>query len=190
MPDPVPNPIDLTSLANVKSWLKITVTDDDTNLARLITACSSWISKSYCRRVFQLAGYVEGRNGTGTHTMMLANRPIVLVESVQVDGISIPHAPDFRSFGWVNDDLAVCLRGHLFTRGVQNVLFTYSAGFTEIPADVEEACIEAVSIAYKERGRIGEQSKIIDGQNVSFRIEDFSPRAQSILLHYKNEVPL
>ena len=59
-----------------------------------------------------------------------------------------------------------------------------------MPAEIEQACIEVIAIRYKERDRIGQVSKSIGGETVSFSQKDFPDSVRTILNNYKKVVPM
>lgn len=175
--------IELTTLARVKAWLNVTINDNDETLQALIVSCSQFI-ETYTKRKFELQPHVENRDGTGGSWMVFSNIPIVSIESVVINGNTVlPSNYTFNSY-------AVYLSQGTFTRGRNNVIFNYTAGYAVIPSDLEQACIDVVSLRWRERDRIGHQSKSLGGETVTFTIRDFPPQVQTILNTYKKVVPL
>src|SRR3984893_1164915 len=137
------SPFDLVSLADLKSWLGITGTDDDVLLARLITQISHAIFNVIDRPAILPSAYTETHDGGNDVSMMLRQWPVTGVFSCIVDGVAIPPSPPLvggasAQIGYVLDssDTAppgamqrLSLRGFLFTCGVQNVTISYGAGY-------------------------------------------------------------
>jgi hypothetical protein len=125
-------PGDLTTLATVKAWRSppISTAADDAQIARVITAASGFI-RHYLQRPLVSQGHVETRNGTGGCELMLRHAPVTALDTLGIDGIAVAAAADAVSAGYVLDGERgmVYLRGHVFRRGVQNVVTEYSAGF-------------------------------------------------------------
>tara|TARA_Y100001973_G_scaffold106401_1_gene184091 strand:- start:3524 stop:4390 length:867 start_codon:yes stop_codon:yes gene_type:complete len=65
----------LTSLTNVKSYLGITNSDDDTLLENCINRASDWV-ESYCDRKFKARTFYEWHDGSGLRQLRLRNWPI------------------------------------------------------------------------------------------------------------------
>ena len=63
----------------------------------------------------------------------------------------------------------------------KSVELTYS--YT--PYEIEQACIELLSIRYRERSRIGENSKSIGGEVVSYNVKDMPDSVKTILMNYR-----
>jgi hypothetical protein len=182
---------DLTTLANVKAYLSppLTTTADDALLTRLVTAASQFI-QSWLNRAIASTSYTETRNGTGGTRLFLRKRPVTAVAALTIDGVAIaPSAPPPLGAGYLFDDSSVYLIGHCFAKGAQNVTVQYTAGFAATPPEIEQACIALVALRYKERDRIGQQSKNIGGESVSFQPKDMPADVATILDQYRNVVP-
>jgi uncharacterized phiE125 gp8 family phage protein len=182
---------DLTTLANVKAYLSppLVTTADDALLSRLITAASQFI-QSWLNRTIASASYSETRNGSGSARLFLRNRPVTAVASVTVDGVAIAaSSPAPTGDGYLFDESSLYLVGHCFMRGTQNVTVQYTAGYAATPPEIEQACIALVALRYKERDRIGQGSKNIGGETVSFQQNDMPADVATILDQYRNVVP-
>ncbi len=182
-------PTQLTTLNNVKEWVGSQTSDDDALLTRLISAASAWI-ENYLNRTLGLTTYQRNFDGAGGYRMMLPEYPVTQVISVSVDGVGIMPAADQRNLGYVFDSNSVSLRGYLFMRGVGNVQVSWIAGYNPIPDDIEQAAIHLVAARYREKDRIGETSKVIQGMQVNFSIRDMPPDVASIFRSYRKVVPV
>lgn len=180
---------DLTTLDNVKAWLSIpaTQTADDVLLARLITAASGYIG-TWLGRTLGIASYTEIRDGTGGQRLGFRHTPAQAVQSVIVDGMAISPSAGAPQPGYLFDDRVMTLIGHRFTRGESNVVLAYTAGFTATPAELEQACIELVGLRYRERDHIGQSSKGLGGETVSFSEKDMSDDIKTILTAYRRVI--
>ena len=183
---------DLTTLANVKAYLSppLATTADDALLSRLITASSQFI-QTWLNRTIASTSYTDTRNGTGGTRLFLRNRPVTAVSSVTVDGVSIQASSAVpNGSGYLFDDSSVYLIGYSFTKGAQNVVIQYTAGYAATPPEIEQACIAFVVLRYKERDRIGQVSKNLAGEVVSFQQKDMPLDVATLLDQYRNVVPL
>jgi hypothetical protein len=190
---------DLTTLDNLKEWLGLTGAQDDALLARMITAYSQYIKTFLAREVLS-ANYVEVRDGKPTGIMSFANYPVTAVASVTINGQSIPASPDNATmqFGYGFDAEQIWLVGYGFSpwccygvgRSRRNVRLAYTAGFATVPADIEQALIETIGLRYREKDRIGYQSKSLAGETISFTMKDFSASAQTVLNSYRRVITL
>lgn len=187
---------DLTTLGDVKAWLQTGQAafpdTDDALLARLITAASQFV-QSWLRRQIASADWQEVRDGTGGQRLAFANLPVTAMLSLSIDGMDIPPAAVDGGFdaGYVFTPTELALRGYVFTRRAQNVVMTYTAGYTVTPPDVAQACIELVCQRYRERTRIGEVSRAAaGGETVTYSQLDMSADVRLLLSQYRLVAPV
>jgi uncharacterized phiE125 gp8 family phage protein len=179
---------DLTTIKAVKGYLGQTNPADDYILRDLITRESKNI-KNWLNRDILSQTYTKTYNGTGGTVLVLSDYPVTAVSGVWINGNVIPLAPDFSSAGYMFDDFKIVLRGYVFTKGLMNVKVAYAAGYSEVPDDIEQACIELVALSYRERDRVGLASKAIAGETTSFIIKDMPESVKGILNQYKKVMP-
>lgn len=60
--------------------------------------------------------------------------------------------------------------------------------YSYTPQEIEQAVIELVAVRYRERSRIGENSKSIGGEVVSYNVKDFPDSVKTILNNYRRVV--
>ncbi|HEX3884751.1 MAG TPA: head-tail connector protein [Stellaceae bacterium] len=187
---------DLTTLGAIKAWLQTGQNafpdTDDTLLSGLVTAASQFI-QTWLKRQIAAADWMETRDGTGGQRLVFANFPVTAVLSLTIDGLTIPPAPAGGGYGagYVFTPTALAVRGYAFTRRIQNVIVTYTAGFTTIPPEIAQACVELVCQRYKERTRIGEVSKALAaGETITYSQKDMSADVQTILSQYRAVAPV
>jgi len=173
---------DLTSLANAKTWCGVTGAADDALLTRLLSAVSA-AAQNRMQRIIASASYAIVRNGTGKSKMPFPDQPVTAVTSVRVDGTLIPARTSVTGSGYSFDDMLLYLDGYAFTKGNQNVALQYTAGFLTTPTDLEQAVLEIIAHKYKEKDRIGQASKILAGETVSF-FRDVPPDTLRVLDNY------
>jgi hypothetical protein len=192
-----PNPIDLTTVADFAAVLSISpVTDAQSDLfQRLITAASMFL-QTQLGRFFASQAYSENRNGTGTHMLMFANYPVTAVSAVSINGQAISAATpgDAGSAGYLFDETTLYLIGYRFWRGVQNISFSYTAGYATTPYDVEQYCIELAGRKMKQYAkggeRLGVSSTIIAAQNINYEKSDLTDTFKSLLRQYQKVIPV
>jgi len=181
---------DLTTLADVEGWLKLSAGNaDEALLARLISAASTF-AQSWCNRQFAVQPYIEARDGNGNIKMTFGSLPVLSVSSVTISGVSVPLGDAVQSTGYYFTAARLMLNGYRFERGCGNIQLQYTAGFATTPPDVAQAVIEIVAQAYRERDRIGLSSQAIGGETTSYTLKDMPPRAASILSNYRRVAPL
>lgn len=177
---------DLTTLADVKQYLRLTQTSDDDFLQALITSASQFIQTWLCR-IIASTSYSEVRDGLGclSQKMAFANYPVTAVSSVTIDGINIPQAPNFNSAGYRFNSQFIVLSGYSFNEGFQNIGLNYTAGYATTPPDIARACIQIVGLRYREAERIGQHSKTLNGETVAFSTDAVPPDVAITLGHWQ-----
>jgi hypothetical protein len=202
---------DLTTLADVRAWLSTGAQPmpptDDLLLQRLITAASRFI-QTWLSRSIASQDYYEVRDGTGGQTLQFAAFPVTNVLEVVVDTITIPPVPPFAPAppgqagvvqpstfsvgpaGYLFTPTQITLRGYLFSRRQQNVQLTYTAGYRTVPYDLAQACIELVSLRYRERTRIGEVSKHLGTETIAYSQRDVPADVMTVLTKYEVVAPI
>lgn len=192
---------DLTTLANVRQYLDVTNDDSDALFARLITAASQYI-RTWSNRDFVSQSYTRKINGNGTRSLPFPDYPVSAVASLMINGVNVPASPDNIRAGYVFDDRFLYLIGYQtgpagpgglgyhMAKGFQNVQISYTAGYSPVPLDVEQACIEMIASRYKARSRVDEVSKNLSGMVVAFSQKDLNDSIKTILGQYKKVIPL
>jgi hypothetical protein len=174
---------DLTTVANVQSSLGGNAGAQDTVLlGRLVTAVSAYIV-SYLSRPILSGPQVYRANGTFAQAgFQLPFLPVTAVASVTVDGIPS------TDFSWTPEGVLV-VNDLTITKGWGNVVVSYTAGFAATPPEIEQVAIEMVALKYRERSRVGEVSKQVGGETISFFAGDIPANAKLILGEYRRLVP-
>lgn len=183
------DPADLCSLANVKAWLNLASSADDTLLAALITAVSEFIVSSINRPVLSSV-YAETRDGSGGRTLSFAVTPVTAILNLSIDGRDIPPAPDDFRPGYRFGPTRLSLYGFRFTPGLDNVAIEYTAGFATVPGELAQACTQLVALRYRERDRIGLNSKGLAGEVTSFLQKAMPDDVAAVLQRYRRVTPL
>lgn len=125
----------MITLAEIKSYLKITNTDSDTVLATYINSAISKID-SICNRTFVSGTYTEILNGNGTVTMYLKGYPVTAVTSIKYwDTVSEDYVTIFDTGDTVansvliSNDKITLRQGYTFFSGGEFQII-YTSGYT------------------------------------------------------------
>jgi hypothetical protein len=159
---------DLTTSAEVIAYLQTrpNVSIDPALIAQLITNASAFI-KTYCSDNFLSQDYTELLDGVGeevrTPRYPLAYSPITAVASVTVDGTDIPLSTAPHRYGYIFDKTKVTFIGVCLPRWPGLVQIQYTAGYSAVPADINQACIDIVALKYVQRRRLGVASEAVSG---------------------------
>lgn len=168
-PSITPSIIDLVDLPTCKNWLGIDLnnTDFDSQIAFLITGFSQWVlNRSGVDSFNTVQHYVEIYDGNGAPRMFVLNTPIVSVNSIIMDGTTLPQSSGLTTSGWFIEQSKKSIairtggtmtpqyRGFLpytFNPGIGNVQIDYTAGYTRVPFDLQEAAMKAVGINFSRK---------------------------------------
>ncbi|MFQ5452255.1 MAG: phage head-tail connector protein [Candidatus Paceibacterota bacterium] len=161
----------LTSLTTAKDHLGITDASQDTRVERWIDTASQMIEKA-TDRVLYSKSHTEVQDGRGSKSILLRQYPVTAITSLHIDSQgtfdanSLIAAADYAQ----RDEDELVLRSSTFKRGLQNIQIVYTAGFSTIPADLENACLELIEFMYDRRGdrRVGVASKSKRDENITF----------------------
>ena len=126
---------------------------DDGFIINLINRVSTRI-ESYCGRTFAASYYTEYHDGDGTSEVLLNQYPIT-----HVSGMWDDIDRDFGDDCVVDSDdyLIYANEGRLslyndettFLVGRQNIKVCYSGGYTDIPEDLKQACVDLALTSYR-----------------------------------------
>lgn len=135
---------DLITLAQYKAWQGITTTTKDSQISAMISAASAMIV-DYCDgTLFTYATLItEVRDGNDADRMVLLKAPVDAVATITINDVPVLAAPDTRTAGFRFGDNTAYLTGYRFSRGRRNVVICYSAGYTTVPAVVQQAALVA-----------------------------------------------
>lgn len=181
---------DLTSIDRVRSALGLNTVALDPHIGELIAAVSGWIARYTGRDFGPAAEATEFFDGHGGSALYLPRGPVTAVATVTVNGAAIPARPSVTGQGWVRTGQILRLVGHYFTKGVQNVAVTYSAGYAAVPEEIADAATDIVIWRYRERDREGYTSKTLgNGEVIGFSQDDIPASARTVLDTYKRVTP-
>ncbi|MBZ5508963.1 MAG: hypothetical protein LAO78_26180 [Acidobacteriia bacterium] len=182
-------PDDLCTVAEIKAWLPNQGNNDDVTLQSLISNASLQVLQ-YIDRPHILASVLgpltEIYDGNDSDRILPRQFPVIAVTAVSVDNVPIQQASSPVAAGFLWDARRILLRGFRFSRGVQNVQLSYTAGYSSVPLDLKQAAIEAFALTYRQRVRIGEKSNSMSGQiTIAFDMSDVPPRSMSVFNQYR-----
>lgn len=160
---------DLCTVDQLKQYIVLgrSAQSDTPLLGTMITACSAAIEK-YLGRTILADTYTEVRDGTGTGTMVLSNYPILSVASVAIGTPPATRIALTADTDFIVGRNAIRALGSAWPRGVANVAIVYSAGYATVPADLADACAKWTALRYRQLERIGQSSKTLAGETVTF----------------------
>lgn len=157
----------LATLSEVKAYLDIATHDEDVRLTQLLAAAESQVIQ-YISHDPEGGSRVDRVNGNGGRYMVPLGFPVLSVESLEVDGISIPAESASAPGYYLNDGAVWVSGGYVLSRGIGNVKLSYTTGYSPVPAAFKQAVIELAAFRLKETERIGVASKSIGSESISY----------------------
>lgn len=193
MTDVVPNDGQLTTVGNVKNYLKISAssTTDDALISRIVLQVSAWI-KQYLNRDIVATTYTETLDCSGNRFFCLGNYPVTAISSIAIGAPGTTRVPLIAATDYIFEPSGlVRVFGRALPRGMATVLITYTAGYVDVPADIEGAAIALAAWRYKESERIGQSSKSVGGnETVAFLTTDVPADVKTTLANWRKVAPV
>jgi hypothetical protein len=134
------------TLSMLKGWLSITDTSQDANLTPLITAATQ-ACVSFISRDLVLVTTTETYDGTGSTILPLNVFPVISVSAVSMDGCPILPA-GFNQAGYTVGKFSLLAKSMCWSKGVQNITVSYTAGYPSVPTDAVQACLLTASAMF------------------------------------------
>ncbi len=160
--------------------------EQDTLLQRLTDAACGWLESQTARK-FALQGYheIQVQQRRGGTLVLVEGSPLVSVQSLLIDGTTILVSPDGTSDGYMVIRDVIHLRGSIKLKCTSIVDVTYTAGFQTIPADVVQAVVEIVALNFQGKDRLGQMSRSINGDSVTFAVFQTPATVKTVIDTYK-----
>lgn len=179
---------DLITAAQVQAYLGLASVP--AQFASLVSAVSAFV-RQFCSRDFTQQSYNETYNTVLSDGLPLRQLPIVSVSSVTVMGIVVPPATSPLQYGYLFDENQIYLTlDSKFPLAKQSTVVAYTAGYSTIPNDLQQACIEMVALEYKRITNIGYTSQTLAGQTVTgFVMSNMPAYILNVLNNYRRMYP-
>ena len=177
----------LTTLADLKSYLGITYSDDDTLLENLINQATV-IMENYCKRGFKDTGALtEYFNGNPDGKITPRQYPINSITSVAYASGTLD-APTWNimpaTTGYIADAYGNTLNVANMYIGIRNYRVIYRGGFVTIPQDLVFACHMLIGNYYSRRDSNGASNESVGGASVGW-IDDIPKAIRVIIDKYR-----
>ncbi len=182
----------LTTLANVKAFKNITLTDHDSEINRLIPAVDAFVDQ-YCARTIEQATVTEFHSTRAAQAkIFLKQPPVASITSIHDDPERTYASGDLLTDNtdYVLEDGdagIVAFDEHTVKGGIRNIKAIYVGGYNPVPKDLEEAAIELVWLARMkgDQALLGLQSKSIADGSVQVMKTDWPAGVKPILDFYR-----
>lgn len=169
--------LNLTTRADYKAYMGINSTNSDASIDILIPLVSQFV-KNYCRRTFVdhfEDPKVEILRG-GVPYLMLLETPIISITSIEVSsdyGVTYTALTEYTD--WVLDgELIRPIGVSSFPDYIRGYRVTYTAGYEDVPRDLELAVMDLVTYYMKNDGAVNALKHV---NTTSMQIEYISDTA-------------
>jgi uncharacterized phiE125 gp8 family phage protein len=178
---------DFTTKSAVKEYLEMTTDNTyDDSFDNLITRATTFIQNETHRQLLETT-YQETIDGDGTTKLFLSEYPIISVDTITIDDDTVyssDSAQDGASY-YIYNNPAIIRRSVNWPENYQNIVVTYDAGYSTIPGDLEQACIELVAFKYENKDYIGLKSQDFGSENIVFNKKDIPEEILSVINGYE-----
>ncbi len=149
----------------------------------IINRVSKFI-ETYCNRVLVAADYTEYYDGTDSAYLKLNNYPVnsyTSLESFDYQTQTVLQTfADHTDYEFYNDE-GIIYKCSEFTPGHKNYKVIYNAGYTAIPEDLKQACIEMCKLLYNKKDKTGIKSESIGNYSVTFTDDAVNGLPENVL---------
>jgi len=183
--------IALVSLSDARIHCAIDTGDMTYNadLENLINSVSAFFNL-YTNRHLLSISHTEYYDGDGSNVQYLNNYPITAVTSLYIDANHSYGSNSLidKSEYIVYEDIGkIVLLNGVFDKGAQSVKIVYTAGYTSVPHDLRQACLDQIKFQFLrwKNNREGILSVTLEGQSVSMvEVKDLLPSVRIVLDRY------
>ena len=192
----------LTSLANVKQYLNLSVATHDVLLENCVDRATEMFENFTNRKLKSRDYHYDSdenaydadnavMDGNGRDRMALPQIPINSVTTVRINTLSIDARSTVFDTGYVIDKQngIILLAGYVFTKGIKNIEFAYNAGYSSVPDDLEQAAIEQTAWIFKQSSAgsalLGVSNKTLPDGSVNWVTTDLLPQVRRVLNKYR-----
>lgn len=183
----------LVSVDQAQAFLNDT-TDANTVIITFWINAASRFCNEQTRRLLKSRTLTEYYSGDGTKTLFTRQYPITTLTSVHDDldrSYGSDTALDTDDLALLPQDVAykIVYDGGIFNRGIKNLKVVYVAGYTTVPYDLQEACLEIIAYWYKnhKEGRFGLTSRNIGDGSINIETTEIPKSAYTVLQRYKKK---
>ena len=167
----------------------LNITGDDNTKDNLIHDLIGRVSKAfetYCGRSFVQETFTEYYDGDGMNQIFLDHYPVQSITSLHDDSDwvwgsdTLIASSNYR----IMDERSIVYDG-MFSTSRQSVKVVYVAGYSTIPTDLKQVCIEEVARLFKRAENINVQNRSNDTETVTYLNDTFTPLTMTVLNKYK-----
>lgn len=185
----------LVTLALTKKWLKIPVgeTSMDDMVELLINSFSQEVESKTSRKL-KSQTVTDYKHGRGTNIVLLKEWPVTAITSIHIDADAVFGVDELvpaADYILGDDDNSVIYLAGLFPRGYHNIKIVYTAGYADVPSDLQQAVLDLCFWKFRTResGDIGRIQKGKESESEQWS-QEWPKGITEIVMRYKRtEMP-
>lgn len=183
----------LITLDNLKTFLGITGSDQDSLLEMLINQVTDYIETRTDRRFKETTYTEEEYDGTGQSELVLKQFPIITFTKLEknnaTDNTDSWEEVDTDDY-WIDESEGILTKTTLFNKGKHNYRATYTAGYETIPYDVQFLAMSIISDINGRRQNMGVVKETLGDHTIDFeRAVQENPVLAKIISNYR-KIPI
>lgn len=130
----------IIALADLKTFLGITGTSEDTSLTTILNAVLDFVPQYLNRTIDETTYTAELYDGPGQATLCLRNYPVISVTEVLVEGEEIEEREDTTDTDgyFLEANAGILVYDGLWNRGRGIIEITYKAGYSDTTSTAED----------------------------------------------------
>jgi hypothetical protein len=188
----VDSSINLIALTDLKTFLDIGDSTDDTRLEVLIDAVSYFFNNKTNRQL-KARALTEYYDGDGTNKILLNSYPVNSITTLHIS-TDVPRT--YGSSQLINSDYydsdtegVLCYFDGVFPKGFKTVKIAYNGGYSTIPHDLEQAALIMCQYLWmiEKHKKAGMQSISQDRASVSLKESDIPDFVSKVLEKYERK---
>jgi len=167
---------------------------DQKNLLKLFINSASWFCNTHTHRLLLERALTEYYSGDGSNVLFTNQYPITTITAVyddldraygsdtEIDSGDLVYMPETLAYKIIYD-------GGTFTKGIKNLKVEYTAGYSTIPYDLHQACVEIVMFYWTcfEKGLFGITSRTIGDGSLTVETANYPKSALQVLNTYRRK---
>ena len=196
----------LITLIQLKTYMKLTIDDNDELLENLIDRTTS-LFEDFTSRNLKARDYSYDSesddydqdnavlDGNDKNQIILPQYPVNSVSTLRINEVEISARAGYTQ-GYIIDRNTGILRlsGYVFSQGMANIEIEYNAGYSSVPDTLIQACIEQSAWKYKQSvpggALLGVNSRQLADGSVSYATKELLPEVRMVLEKYKKRFAL
>lgn len=178
----------IVTRTEVKDYMDIQDTDDDTLIDNLITRAETFAENYTNKIIEQQSNKIEKFNWSGQSAFVLPDFPVVVNKFQTNDwDLDNPVWDDVKTNSYaVDEEKGIIYLYFRLPKGIKNIKVDYDAWYATVPLDIKQAIIMIIAHWLNNRQSMWINSEQIEWWSISYNHNKLPTEAKAILDKYKN----